>query len=63
MAEFCLDCWNKLNHIHLTEEDVILSKDLDLCEGCEEMKQVIIKYKERPWWWPISPRRPRGLPR
>ena len=23
MAEFCLNCWNELNHIRLTEEDVI----------------------------------------
>ena len=41
MAEFCLDCWNELNHIHLTEEDVILSKHLDLCEGCEKMRPVV----------------------
>jgi len=42
MAEFCLDCWNKLNHTHLTQEDVILSEDLDLCEECAEVKSVII---------------------
>jgi len=35
MAEFCLDCWNKMNHTHLTPEDVTLSDDeWDLCEGC-----------------------------
>ena len=47
MAEFCLGCWNELNHTRLTEGDVVLSADLDFCEGCEEMKQVIEKYKER----------------
>jgi len=44
MAEFCLDCWNKLNHTHLTQEDVILSHDnWDLCEGCAQIKPVVIK--------------------
>ena len=47
MAEFCLDCWNKINHTFLTKEDVILSDDLDLCEECEDMKPVIEIYGER----------------
>lgn len=41
MAEFCLECWNKMNHTRLEEEDVILSAHLDLCEGCAEMKRVV----------------------
>jgi len=41
MAEFCLNCWNELNDTHLTEEDVVLTDYLDLCEGCAEMKPVI----------------------
>ena len=45
MAEFCLDCWNKMNHTLLTQEDVILSEDLDLCEECAEIKAVIIRYR------------------
>jgi len=45
MAEFCLDCWNKLNHTHLTEEDVILDDELDICEGCAQMKPTIVRYK------------------
>jgi len=48
MAEFCLDCWNKLNHTHLTQEDVILSDDeWDLCEGCAQMKPTIIRFGKR----------------
>ena len=48
MAEFCLDCWNKLNHIRLTEEDVTLSEELDFCEGCAEWKQTIVfPYRKR----------------
>ncbi|MCL2748355.1 MAG: hypothetical protein FWE59_06850 [Oscillospiraceae bacterium] len=51
MAEFCLDCWNKLNHIRLKAEDVVLSDYLDFCEACAEMKPTIVcyrKHKKRP---------------
>jgi len=42
MAEYCLDCWNKMNHAHDTERDWILSDELDLCEGCGQWKPVIV---------------------
>ena len=42
MAEFCLDCWNKLNNIEENENKYVISKDLELCEGCGEWKRVII---------------------
>ena len=42
MAEFCLDCWNKINKTEENEKKYVLSKDLDLCEGCGEWKRVII---------------------
>lgn len=32
--------------MHLTERDVILPKDLDLCEGCGAYKHVIVIYRE-----------------
>ncbi len=41
MAEFCLDCWNRLNKRKLKKNQVVLSEELDLCEGCGEMKYVI----------------------
>jgi hypothetical protein len=46
MAEFCLDCWNKMNNSSLTNIDVKISKYLDLCEGCGEIKNVIIFYEK-----------------
>lgn len=42
MAEFCLECWNKINGTNDDKRKYILSKDLDLCEGCGELKPVII---------------------
>jgi len=42
MAEFCLNCWNKLNKSGDSKKKYILSKNLDLCEGCGECKPVII---------------------
>jgi len=50
MAEFCLECFSKLENANYTERDFILSDedDLDLCEGCGEWKRVVIvrrKYK------------------
>jgi len=47
MAEFCLDCWNELNHTHLQQEDVILSDELDVCEDCVQLKQVIVTLRPR----------------
>ena len=42
MAEFCLECWNKMNETDENEKKYITSKELDLCEGCGEWKHVII---------------------
>jgi hypothetical protein len=42
MAEFCVKCYNEMNGEEKTEEEFIISDDLDLCEGCAEYKHVII---------------------
>lgn len=47
MAEFCLGCWNEINHTRLNEEDVILSDELDVCAICKRPKPVIIKLTPR----------------
>lgn len=41
MAEFCLNCWNRLNGFHRTERDYVLSDRYDLCEGCGQLQHVI----------------------
>lgn len=42
MAEYCLDCWNKINDTNDPAKDYIISKEPDLCEGCGQMKPVVI---------------------
>lgn len=42
MAEFCLECWNKINNNNHKENKYIMSVDLELCEECGEFKRVII---------------------
>ena len=42
MAEFCLECWNKINETNDPKSKYIISKDLDLCEGCGEWTYVIV---------------------
>ena len=42
MAEFCLDCWNRINKTKDGKTKYVLSKDLDFCEGCGKWKHVVI---------------------
>jgi hypothetical protein len=58
MAEFCLDCYNKLNETNFGEGTVEL--DYDLCEGCGEWKLTIVYFY--PWVrypYPSEPKIPR----
>ena len=54
MAEFCLDCWNKLNGFQKTERDYVLSKEWDLCEGCGEMRPVIEGERRCKWLYDLK---------
>ncbi len=47
MAEFCLDCWNKINKTNDYKMRYILSLGKDLCEECGRYKRVIVA--ERFW--------------
>ncbi len=44
MAEFCLECWLENSETDMPKR-YVLSKYLDLCEGCQEYKQVVIREK------------------
>ena len=47
MAEFCLSCWNKINNIHDGPEEYVISKELELCEGCGKWKHTIVTKRRR----------------
>lgn len=48
MAEFCLDCWNKLNDTKLEERDVVLSTpEQELCEHCGVRGPVVVRTRTR----------------
>lgn len=46
MAEFCLECLNKDLEKKIDEKNVIFSRDLEFCEGCGELKHVVITIEE-----------------
>jgi len=46
MAEFCLKCWNKINGTDKPEYEYVMSKEIDFCEECWELKRVVIKERE-----------------
>lgn len=45
MAEFCLDCFNKMEKANLKKRHVVLSSEEDLCEGCGEYKKVVMRLR------------------
>ena len=47
VAGLCLDCFNKINGLHLIEAQVIVSRNLALCEDCGTFKPVIVKFRNR----------------
>ncbi len=53
MAEFCLDCWNRINGTKDTREEWVLSKELDLCEGCGEWKQIVLRPRGTGFFFPL----------
>lgn len=42
VAEFCVKCYNEMFKLNTPEEEYILSDNPELCEGCGEMKHVVI---------------------
>lgn len=49
MAEFCLDCLNKLDGTNYTENEVWVDyEEWDLCEGCGKIKPCVINLYPKP---------------
>lgn len=53
MAEFCLECWNRMNEINDSPKKYVLSKELELCEGCGEWKTVVIAERTAYYWYKL----------
>ncbi len=47
MAEFCVDCWNKIMETNDPPRKFHLSRELELCEECGQWKRVIVTEKLR----------------
>ena len=47
MAEFCLDCLNKINNTNDPARKYHLSWSRDFCEECGEYKRVIVRIRCR----------------
>ena len=43
MAEFCPECLTRLNGTERAPLSYVLSRELDLCEGCGQWKRVVIR--------------------
>jgi len=46
MAEFCFESFIKYFDEKAEKSDLVISKDLDLCEGCAEYKRVVVCYRK-----------------
>lgn len=49
MAFYCLECTNKYFDYAYTEKEVIFAKCLYICEGCGEVKTVVLMTKRQYW--------------
>lgn len=45
MAEFCFECFNRLEESHYTRQDVKLSFLPDLCESCGQSRRIVVGLK------------------
>ncbi len=43
MSEICLECLNEIKHTNDSQNKYVLSKNLELCEECGQMKHIIIR--------------------
>lgn len=47
MAEFCRECFLKLEEDNRLEDQIILSDSLEFCEGCGEWKRIVEVLRRR----------------
>lgn len=51
MAEFCVECYNKLNRTNYRKNDVWT--EVDFCECCADWKPCIVELRPKPIFWRI----------
>lgn len=50
VAEFCKECFKKkiaTPSDNITDDMLVMSEELDFCEGCAEWKPVVIEVKDK----------------
>ncbi len=45
MSEVCFDCFRKYCDSTAKKKNVVISKEMDICEGCGKIKPVVIRYR------------------
>ena len=51
MADFCKECFDKeFGDAIKSNEKVVVSKDLSFCEGCGDVKQIVLKIRKKRFW-------------
>ena len=53
MAEFCLECLNRINETKEPAIKYIMSEELNLCEGCVQWKRTVSMYRLSYWLWKL----------
>lgn len=46
MAEFCLECFKKINGPEYEKRKYVLTKELNFCEECGEMKRTVFMERD-----------------
>ncbi len=54
MAEFCLDCFCKMNNNFQNTKLCVISKNLCLCESCAKQKHIVVYLRKYLWYISIA---------
>lgn len=49
VSDFCKECYMREFGSH-TNDNIVVSKDMSLCEGCGEIKPVVLKVRKKRFW-------------
>ena len=49
MAEYCKDCFKKLNP-QVDVHRIVMSREMELCEGCGQLRPCVVRLRKYTWW-------------